>query len=97
MFDDPEFREVALARIRTLSKLAEDLEDIVRGTKPTAVELESAVVLQGALLSERTVPCMIGMAHGQHRTGKPGHNHLPTLLLPIPKAIGSGHSRASTA
>jgi len=63
VFDDPKFREVALARIRSLNKLADDLAGIVHGAKPTEADLESAVVLQGSLLSECTVPCMIGMAH----------------------------------
>lgn len=68
MFDDPGQRAIALARIAVLRQLADDLTGIVSGTKPTAEDLASAVMIQGAI-GQRSVPCLIGVAANHPRLG----------------------------
>lgn len=69
MFDDPNLRAVALSRIETLQRLAEDLSAIVAGSAPSQAELENAVSLRNFGVSERSVPCLVGTAVGHPRLG----------------------------
>lgn len=69
MFDDPELRAQALARIRALRRLSEDLTGIVDGSRPTADELANAVAMDGFSFNQRSVPCLVGTAQNHPRLG----------------------------
>lgn len=68
-YDDPNLRALALRRIELLQRLVDDLTAIVTGSRPTKADLDSAVVLSAFQLSERSVPCLVGIAHRHPHLG----------------------------
>lgn len=63
-FDDPNLRAVAPHQIDRLQRLADDLADIVAGTRPSKADLEGAVLLRNFRVAERSVHCLRGLAYG---------------------------------
>lgn len=61
---DEKTRQHALERIELHKRLTRDLAEILRGTKPTAAELDAAPLLQRYRFVPRSVPSAVGYATG---------------------------------
>lgn len=72
MFDDPFKRQQTMQSIENLSKVAEDLREILEGSRPTRVELLAAPILRDYGFIAHPVPVALGHCIG-HPVLRDGH------------------------
>ena len=64
MFDDPFKRQQTIQSIENLSKVAEDLRDILEGSRPKRAELLAAPILRDYSFIAQPVPVALGHCIG---------------------------------